>query len=355
MRIQSLYLQNFRNYAERQLDLSADVTVFSGANGSGKTNLLEAIYCITQGHSFRTRSLADMIRWDEKHFVLRLESLTETSESYTQSLQCGKTLRRVKCGGVESQAVSSLFGRFPLIVMEPADVLLVKGGPAGRRRLLDFLLSQQSADYFDKLKQYQRVLRQRNALLRQGEANNPMFETYTEALSRLGGMLIQMRRVAVQELSGGVREFYSRITNNRETIDIHYNSDIEEGNEAESLRNTLHASIRREQQRGLTLHGPHRDDLVFSVKSHSLREFGSQGQARSAVLALKIAASSWLKENLGRKPIWLLDDIFAELDKNRRNALKDMAEFAGQVFAAAPDAAELPFQDFNHFSTDVDH
>lgn len=354
MHLNSLYLQNFRNYDERQLDLSADVTVFSGANGSGKTNLLEAIYCITQGHSFRTRSLADILRWEEKNFILRLESLTEKNEPYTQSLQWGKTARRIKCGGVESQTVSSLFGRFPLIVMEPADVLLVKGGPGGRRRLLDFLLSQQSADYFEKLKQYQRILKQRNEVLRQGEVNNPVFETYTEALSQLGGSIIQMRRAAVSDLSGGVRDFYSRITNGRETIQIQYSSDIEEGNETERLRRTLLAGIKREQQRGLTLYGPHRDDLVFSVKNHSLREFGSQGQARSAVLALKIAASSWLNENLGQKPIWLLDDIFAELDKNRRNALKDMAEFAGQVFAAAPDAAELPFQEFNHLSTDTE-
>lgn len=355
MEIQKIHLVNFRNYVDQSMSFSNGVNILTGPNGQGKTNILEAISIISQGHSFRTNSKAEFINWNAKDCVLRMESKLN-GKNHVHSLALSKNGKRtIKVNGVESSRMADLFGNFPLIIMEPGDVNLVKGAPQSRRRFIDILICQHNPKYMDYLSKYKRVLNQKNSLLKLEQFDFNVMAILNAQIAKLGAEIIVSRQTNLKDLNFKSQKLYSVISNHQENLNILYTNKaaLESSNSAEIeliLTQKILRASEAEKIRKSALVGPHRDDFILQIKDHSLKDFGSQGQCRSAALALKLASTELLEQETGRKPILLLDDIFAELDDNRKKALQKLALNSSQAFVTAPHLEGLNFKEFKHFS-----
>ena len=324
--------------------------MLSGPNGHGKTNLLEAIHYGCLAHSQRTRKDKDLIAWDESAFVLRLEGrIGETQQ--TQSIEYSDTgAKRVKVNGHESKRLADLIGHFSVVSFSPEDLDLIRGGPQTRRRFLDILLCQCSVEYLDALRRYSQVLKQRNELLKDRSAARfpgGVLEAFDAPLAENGAKITLQRRRILPELAARASGCYHEIAEAREAFSLELSGSVSESQEEETVRadflRRLAAMRVAEREAGVTLIGPHREDLLLFLAGKPVREFGSQGQKRSAALSLKLASAGLLEAKNRRPPILLLDDVFAELDEARRTKIGGLIRGRGQVFVANPRRADLPF------------
>lgn len=378
MHLDSASLTHFRNYGSQEVSFCPGLNLLSGPNGHGKTNLLEAIHYACLAHSQRTRKDKELIEWGHSSFVLRLVGRISGQEQ-VQSVEYGETgSKRVKVNGRESKRLSDLIGHFRVVSFSPEDLDLIRSGPLLRRRFLDILLCQFSLDYLDTLRHYNQALKQRNSLLKQmGSGSRKAVESYAalagaeglveEAwqggprrfgadvlaaydapLAETGARITVMRRRALADLAPLASECYRSISDGGEELGMSLVGSVSEAGDEAALREDflrkLAAMRVPERETGLTLSGPHREDLSFLLSGRAVRDFGSQGQKRSVALSLKLASAQLLEEKNGRPPILLLDDVFAELDEARRRRIGDLIRGKGQVFIANPRAADLPFE-----------
>lgn len=376
MHVDAILLSHFRNYTEAEIGFSPGLNLLSGPNGHGKTNLLEAIHYACLAHSQRTRKDKELIEWNRSAFVLRIRGDVGGRE-HAQSVEYSETgAKRVKVNGNESRRLSDLIGHFEVVSFSPEDLDLIRSGPQLRRRFLDILLCQFSLDYLDTLRHYNQALKQRNSLLKQlgpgsrrsgaapiyqpppeddglvAEGGAPRFgadvlEAYDTRLVETGARITVMRRRALADLAPLASGCYRSISDGGESLGLGLSGSVSEAAEESDLREDFRrklASLRTaERETGLTLAGPHREDLDFRLSERPVRDFGSQGQKRSVALSVKLASARLLEDKNGRPPILLLDDVFAELDESRRSRIGEMIRGKGQVFIANPRAADLPF------------
>ncbi|MBE3576439.1 MAG: DNA replication/repair protein RecF [Limnochordales bacterium] len=345
-----LKLRNFRNYAALELSLPPQGAVFLGENGQGKTNLLEAIYLALSGRPLRAGREKELIRWGEDTYLVRLEVEREEGESGVEvigqlagSKESGRRTVTVNGTRVPAQELPAFFS---VVVFTPDHLELVKGSPGARRLFLDHLLGGASAYYRHQLLRYQRLLAQRNRLLKSAAGIPPpagselsrLAEPFTEAFIDTAARLLEKRVAALGRLEQAARAAYRSIKPGVPTAGPDGGGDLAlkyepagmtiDGSEAtypashrewrEWLWRTWKEVQTREWQLGMSLLGPHRDDLIISADGVELRTYGSQGQQRSAVLALKLAEVLFLHEETGRWPVLLLDDVLSELDPGRR-------------------------------------
>jgi DNA replication and repair protein RecF len=340
----SIELCGFRNLKEISLEFSRGITVASGQNGSGKSNLLEAIHIICQGFSFRTRNLQEAIKWDSDDFVIRAKTGLSGQENEA-AIQVNNAGARVKLNGKESRRASALFGSAPLVFISPEDISLAKGSAENRRSFIDELLCFRKSGNLELLRRYRRVLQQRNRWLKDNLSGNAaggmqLLEALTEQLASLAVLVWKERRELCEILEPNIRNYYQALSQNSETINFSYTRAMGK----EEFLKLLCEKMKADTASGMTLSGPHRDDIELSMQGHSMRDFASQGQCRSIALAMKFAAAE-LIENHSGKPILLLDDIFAELDSRRREAVAQIVRQKGcQTFAATPNESDLPFK-----------
>jgi len=333
----SLEQSGFRNLKEFSLGFSGGITVISGKNGGGKSNLLEAMHIICQGFSFRTRTLQEAINWNANSFVLR------TREA---AIQVDGSGVRGKLNGKEFRRASALFGSEPLVFISPEDILLAKGTPENRRSFIDELLCFCKKSNLELLRRYRRVLQQRNRWLKDNldgcaAGGEYMFEALTEQLASLAVMVWEERRLLCEILKPHVNDFYQILSNKAEEIEFYYTKAMNK----EDFLKVLKEKFSAERASGTTLSGPHRDDIELAINKHSARDFGSQGQCRSIALSMKFAAAEIIEKHSGTKPILLLDDVFAELDHLRREAIsKIVRQKDSQTLAATPNIEDLPFK-----------
>lgn len=343
MRVREVQLENFRNYPQLHVACDARRVVLLGENGQGKTNLLEAIYLGLTGSSFRTARDREMIRWGQSGYRVRLEVEREDGPAeVTIATQAhadggGASRRQVQVNAT-AVAARELRGFFSAVVFTPDTLFLIKGGPQERRQFLDELLSQASSYYRHHLQRYQRVLAQRNHILQQaaaagtGRARSQLLETFTEVFLESAARLWERRLWAVSHLAKAAAQAYQQIAGSAEPFTLAYESEavppatpmaeVENSQDWVTLRHWLERRLEAvadlEWRRGMTLVGPQRDDLRVMSGRVDLRTFGSQGQQRSAVLALKLAEVCFLEQQTGRWPVFLLDDVLSELDPDRR-------------------------------------
>lgn len=352
MRVELLQCRDFRNYERLSLECGEGVHLVWGPNGSGKTNLLEAIYYFAAGRSPRTARDAELVREGAAGFALRLQ-LQRSGTS--QTLEVGYDAERgkwIRIDGVSRSRPASLYGRLRAVFFSPDDLWLIKGGPARRRALLDRALLQLSPVYEAALARYENALAQRNALLREvraGRAGRALLEIWDDELVQYGVDVALRRFAAARSLSAAAARAYGHLAGG-EPFACQYRSGIPGADEAlqageapalaEAFRAALGEMQRAELERGFTLVGPHRDDLDVEVGGRPARTFGSQGQQRSAVLALKLAERDLLAVD-GELPILLLDDVLSELDAGRRAALRSIVAGGGQAFVTATDPEAL--------------
>ncbi len=336
MYVQRLATQNFRNLEDGELFPCQGINVIYGGNAQGKTNLLEGLWLFTGGHSFRGAKDSELPRLDrEKGVNLPAASLALDffSEERPQKavLQIENGRRSSVINGVKKKTGSALIGKVRAVIFSPEHLLLVKEGPARRRSFIDGALCQMKPGFAGMLSVYNRALLQRNALLKDlsrfPELRDTL-EVWDARLAKLGGSVMAERRSYVDKITPKVQDIYRGISKDREKIGLRYSPAVKipvenftaaQAEEAflKELRRTVHSDLRS----GFTSAGPHRDDLEIELDGLSARSYGSQGQQRSAVLALKLAEAEILAGVSGETPMVLLDDVMSELDQGRQDYL----------------------------------
>lgn len=345
-------LRQFRNFAELELAFPPEGAAIIGENGSGKTNLVEALYYCEIFRSFRGAPDEDLVRFGEDtfHIRCRIES-AGTEREITAGFQRTSRRKRVTVDGVEPERIGDALGQVGAVVFSPSDARIVGGPPNERRRFLDIVLSLHQPGYLAALQQYRRTLRQRNALLRDGAAADEL-EPWNAGLEAWGTRVIAWRAAWVRTYQAEFSRRTAWIAGGV-AIDLQYVSSVPgaaEGSD-EAIRAAFAAELARlagrERERGVTLVGPHRDDLRFTTtaggRNVDLRGFGSGGQQRTAAIALRMIEASTVRESTGHDPIILLDDVFAELDAGRAARILESieAEQHGQVILTAPKESDL--------------
>ena len=346
-----------------ELVLGSGITVVNGRNGQGKTNLLEAIHWVTQGWSPRARSLEFAVQWKCTEAWLRMEGTASGGLPHRQALLWRNGSSTSKVAETENRGLAALHGHVRAVMMGPEDIALVREGPEHRRRWIDLLLTGRFPEGLDLLMRYRRILAQRNRWLKDhrghpaplNEADRATLDSLTAELARLGAAVIVRRNFLLEELRPLLVELNAQLACGGEMLDVEYVSGVnlsgdasmeQEPGIAEVLLRKLQGVRSWELLQGVTGTGPHRDDIAirFAGSGANLREAGSQGQCRTAALALGMTA---LHEAAGldsEPPILLLDDIFAELDAERRSALAGLIRSQNcQVLIATPRAKDLPF------------
>ncbi|HEY8656544.1 MAG TPA: DNA replication/repair protein RecF [Candidatus Limnocylindria bacterium] len=359
MRVAKLLLEDYRNYAQVEIELVPGATAFVGSNGAGKTNILEAIHLVARGDSPRAREDAELVRWGAgmarvSAWVERVDDARKV-ETLLFSPPDGerKRPRRYLVDGSAKRADDAL-GELTVVAFFPEDVDLLADAPSGRRRYLDAMVGQIERRHRSDTREYQRVLEHRNALLRALRndqpppdiAGRPAAELafWDEELCRLAAAISLRRLMAVRDIVPLFRTEAQRFSG-AEALDVAYASMAEGETVDERVRSyrALLASKRdRELWQGTTLVGPHREDLAVSAHGRPLPEFASRGEQRSAVLALKMAEAAWITERRGEAPVFLLDDVLSELDPRRRDALAEAIPPQAQALVTAAFPAGIP-------------
>ncbi len=329
MHLSKLRLRDFRNY--RRLDTAFDpgFHVLLGNNAQGKTNILESIYLLATLRSFRGVGAAQMIRQDQQGFFIGAEVVGVQPDviKYYWSLRD----RRLTLNQDPVKRLTDYFGTFRAVVFCTEDLQLIKGAPRIRRRFMDLILSQTQPSYLGNLQQYAKVLRSRNAILKQQRPDPQVLESFTRELVHYGQALVEARKQFIPRLSPLARLAYRRISDDAEELMMTYHPAIEK-----DFRSELDRVKERERQYRSTLVGPHRDDLKLLLNNQSASQFGSEGQKRSLAIAMKMAQAEYLTGLFGHPPVLLIDDVMGELDRDRRSGLLPLLERAhharGQVF-----------------------
>ncbi|MGF1554672.1 DNA replication/repair protein RecF [Paucihalobacter sp.] len=317
MVLQTLSLLNYKNFESQSFDFDNKINCFVGENGKGKTNVLDAIFHLAIGKSYFNPITTQNIKHDEAFFVIDgvFEKL-EREEKIVVSFKKGQK-KIIKRNGKIYDKFSDHIGFIPLVIISPADRDLIIEGSETRRKFIDTVISQGDRGYLQNLINYNKVLAQRNALLKYFALNNTFnketLEVYNEQLDKYGAEIHTKRSVFLEQFIPIFKSRYKAISNNKETIDIAYKSDLFEVD----LKSLLQLNINKDKALQYTSVGTHKDDLNFEIDQYPIKKFGSQGQQKSFLIALKLAEFDFIKQQSGVSPILLLDDIFDKLDENR--------------------------------------
>jgi len=313
-------LTQFRNYGLASFAFPEQITCITGPNGSGKTNLLDAVYylCYTKSY-FSAQQLHTTKSGTEGFRVEGLFAGNEREQVVTCKWRAGK--KEVAADGVEYERMADHIGRFTAVMIAPDDMALINESSEGRRRWVDSILGQTNRQYLEQLLLYQRVLLQRNAWLKQQPVNpsptRAELEYYDARLTESGTYLHRQRAQFLKDFSPLLNDYYHRLSGGSETMVINYESNLNQTTLATMLLQSFEQDLRLQR----TTRGVHRDELLFSIGDFSLRQYGSQGQKKSFLFALKLAQYTYITNSLGKRPILLLDDVFEKLDQQRMEAL----------------------------------
>ena len=348
--ISHLSLTSFRNYSQQELDLEPQAIVLHGDNAQGKTNFLEAIYVLATGKSHRASLERELINWSpagEGNAVTRLvaqvrknsgDLRVEMAISAPPMASDTRAQKRIKINGVPRRAID-LVGQVNVVLFSSRDIDLVAGTPSQRRRYLDVANSQVNPKYLRALQQYNKVLLQRNHLLRligERRADEGQLEFWDRELIEHGAYIIGERRLMIEELNVLGQPIHNEISAG-EDLKIIYMPNVDPGHFQERSR-----SVRREEiARGMSLVGPHRDDIEFTVGGVDMGVYGSRGQQRTVALSMRLAEARYLNAKVNDKPVLLLDDVLSELDEMRRHHLLDSIESYQQVVFTTTDLRQF--------------
>lgn len=320
MLIRSIELKNFRNYGELQISFDTATNILFGDNAQGKTNILESAYVSATTKSHKGSRDKEMIRFGEDEAHIR--TLVSKNE---QDFQIDIHLKKNRAKGIAINQIpikkaSELFGILNIVFFSPEDLNIIKNGPTERRRFLDLELCQLDKIYLSDLTAYNKVLKQRNTLLKDMVFRPELKDTlsiWDEQLVEYGKRIIRRRQVFVDDLREVVQEIHSNLSGNRELLTLRYEPNVESIFFEDEL---FHAS-ERDRKLCQTSVGPHRDDISFLIGDVDIRKYGSQGQQRTAALSLKMSEIELVKRSISDTPVLLLDDVLSELDSNRQNYL----------------------------------
>jgi len=317
MYLKKLSLINFKNYTRADLEFSSKINCFVGNNGVGKTNILDAIHYLSLSKSFFNNIDNISIKHDEDFFSIQGSFIRDNEENNIFCFFQKHKQKVLKRNGKEYQRLSDHVGKYPVVMISPADSSLISEGSEDRRKFLNKIISQYNSEYLDSVLKYNKALQQRNKLLkdfRTGDYfDNEMLSVWDSQLVKYGTHVYSDRDSLVNELIEVFQEYYSFITNEAESVKLSYHSHLSDGDFSELLRN----SVSKDRFFEYTTTGIHKDDLVFEMNGYHVKSLGSQGQQKSYLVALKLAKFDYIKRKTGFAPILLLDDIFDKFDAVR--------------------------------------
>jgi DNA replication and repair protein RecF len=317
MYLRKLALTNFKNYELNELEFSPKINCFVGNNGVGKTNILDAIHYLSLTKSFFNTIDSISIRHGEDYFIIQGSFVRDDEEDTIYCAFQKQKQKLLKRNGKEYQKLSDHVGRYPVVMISPADSALITEGSEDRRKFMNKIISQYSAEYLDSVLKYSKALQQRNKVLKDLNAarnsDNEMLSIWDTQLVKYGTYIYSERDVLVNELIPVFQEYYSLISSDKESVRLRYKSHLSEGSFIEALENALP----KDRYLEYTTIGVHKDDLLLEMNDFSVKALGSQGQQKSYLVALKLAKFDYIKRKAGFSPILLLDDIFDKFDAER--------------------------------------
>ena len=341
MYVKKLTMEGFRNYKTECFTFSPETNLIYGNNAQGKTNALEAIYLFSIGKSFRTQQDRELIHFQEDQTKICVVFENHLRENEIELVLRRDKKKQIKINGVPIQKMGELIGLFTVVLFSPDELNLTKGSPYARRRFLDIAVSQMRPKYYHILRRYNKTLEQRNNLIKKLRFTNDVslkdtLCIWNEKLAEYGMTVITYRKKFVESLQAFSKKIHHEISG--DMFEVRYKTAFET---KEQFVEKLNASLSKEIEQGFTLYGPHRDDLEIEINGKDIKVYGSQGQHRSAVLALKLAQADMMYEDTGEYPVLLLDDIMSELDKERREYLAVKIKNK-QVIITCTDVDDLP-------------
>ena len=334
MFVKNLKIINFKNHPEKSFDFSSEINCFVGNNGAGKTNILDALHYISMGKSFLGNSDFQNIKEDENFFSIESEIEGEEKSDIIKILLQKEAKKIIKKNEKTYERMADHIGFLPSVMISPYDANLISDGGESRRKFLDAMISQTDSEYLFNLIQYQKTLQQRNALLKYFQKNRTFdldsLEIYNEPITKFGTQIFKKRQLFVEAILPTIQHFYTIISKGNEKVTVIYESDLNEDN----FENLLTKNLEKDRQLTYTSKGIHKDDLRFEMNGNLIKKFGSQGQQKSFLIALKLAQIKRIKEITNKNPILLLDDIFDKLDDNRVSQLIELVneQNFGQIF-----------------------
>ena len=356
MRIKSLKLLYFRNYLSMNIDVHPSLNVLVGNNANGKTNIIESIFCLALGRSYRTKSDSECIMFGETATAMSCV-VNKNDKNLDIMLGISNKGKSAKIAGVKKTKLTDFVGELNVVLFSPEDLQLVKGSPSLRREFINREFYQFSRIYHKYYLMYQHLLKQRNSYLKdmrknpKDEMSLAYLETLTSQLAKVAIYITKERVSFVQDISELTYKNMMNISNGQESLKIRYKSSVleslniaditDEGFTEENLTKVMMKKSFDDIMRGSTKIGPHQDDLEFYINDLDAKMYASQGQQRSIVLSLKLAEINYLKSKTGTYPVLLLDDVLSELDKNRQLKLLDAINENVQTFITTPSISDI--------------
>lgn len=331
MLIENIILKNFRNYEYQEISPKKGINIIYGRNAQGKTNILESIFLSSTARSHRTNKDTDLIRNLQQGYFIKIEGKRD-DEPFSIDINCTKITSRsnkriIKVNDISLTRTGQLMGVLNSVMFSPEDLTVIKEGPSERRRFLDILISQINPSYFYALQEYFKIIKQKNALLKsvyEGGKNRDLIEIYNLKQAKTGSKIVKERKIFIEQINMKSKQNHYDITKGIENLDIRYDCDIPDYSGDE---NDFYKAIDKIKDKEIRVQssilGPHRDDIEILLDGMNIRDYGSQGQQRTAILSLKFAEMQIIKEKTGKKPVLLLDDALSELDLLRKRTLLD--------------------------------
>lgn len=339
MHLKQLSLINFKNHTDQFYELSPEINVFVGNNGVGKTNILDSVHYLSMCKSFLNPIDRQNIKFNEKFFLLQGDFIkNEKTQNISCSVQLGQK-KKIKKNKKEYDKLSDHIGEFPVVIISPYDSNLITEGSEVRRKFMDSIISQYDRNYLEALMKYNKVLQQRNALLKKFLEYRifelESIEIWDEQLVQLGNLIFSKRQEFLKTFLPNFQKYFHFLSDGKEDIHIDFSSQLS-NNSLDALLNSAH---KKDSKVGYTTVGIHKDDLIFQINDQPIKKFGSQGQQKSFLIALKLTQFEYIRNLLNKKPILLLDDIFDKLDHNRVERLMELVSdnVFGQVLITDTD------------------
>jgi len=343
MHLSHLHLVNYKNYPDLELHFVPGINGIVGPNGAGKTNILDAVYYLSMCKSYLNVNDRQNLRFDQAFFAISSQWELDQKACEVQIAYKAGVKKQVKWNKKAYDKLTAHIGKLPVVFISPYDGDLIAEGSDLRRKWMDGILAQLDKNYLEEIQKYARLLEQRHAVLRNMHEHRlfdpDAIEVWDAQLIPCGNYIHEQRKAFLAEFIPVFKRFYQQIGQNAEEVDITYRSQLSDG----SFATLLQASAKTDALTQYTNVGVHKDDLLFTIKGHPVKKFGSQGQQKSFIIALRLSQFDWLKQHKGQKPILLLDDIFDKLDNERVSRLIALvsADYFGQVLITDTDPERM--------------
>lgn len=334
MYLNNIKLWNFRSYETLDLNLENGINILTGENGQGKTNVVEAVYLLCTGKSHRTNRENDMIKAENNWCRVRGEAKKRDGRHCVDMVLQKGQKRRILVNGMAISKISEMLGHISGVIFSPEDLSLIKDGPGERRRFMDIELSQVKKSYFYALNEYNKVLEQRNRLLKEGGKYDAL-DVWDSLLAQRAVPIIKKRREFCLRLAPLAQKNHEYLSSGKEKLSCTYKGCVLSDDIYNEFLEILEKNRDSDIKKTYTSQGPHKDDIIIKLGETDLRYFGSQGQQRTASLALKLTELEMMKEDMGEYPILLLDDVLSELDRSRQDKLLEKIKNVQTIITAA--------------------